>query len=96
MASSENTLSPKLNNILVGSSSLLLILFLLPLQALNKAIKLNVVAYDEYKSEGEKSITFALTYLDENKTLTEEEVMQSFNNMIEAINKKFNSKIKNM
>lgn len=56
----------------------------------------DVYAYDEYKNGLVKSITFALVYNDENKTLTDEEVMNDFNNMISSIEKEFNAKLKGM
>ena len=56
----------------------------------------SVIAYDEFKMPVGRSITFTLTYLDETKTLTEEEVMDSFNEMISKVTEKFNAKLKNM
>ncbi len=56
----------------------------------------DVQAYDEFKMPIDKSITFTLTYLDENKTLTDEEVMIEFNKAIDNVMKKFNARVKNM
>lgn len=55
-----------------------------------------VYAYDEYKMSNEKSLTFTLNYMSEERTLTEEEVMTSFNNIINGITVKYNAKLKNM
>ena len=44
----------------------------------------------------EKSLTFTLNYMSEERTLTEEEVMTSFNNIINGITVKYNAKLKNM
>ena len=55
-----------------------------------------VVAYDEYIMGKEKSLTFTLNYVSEERTLTEEEVMASFNNIINGITVKYNAKLKNM
>ena len=41
-----------------------------------------------------KSIAFKLTYLDETKTLTDEEVMNDFYQMIEKVTKEFNCEIR--
>lgn len=43
----------------------------------------------EHIEEGKKSIAYNLTYQDMNRTLTEEEVMASFNNVITSVNNKF-------
>lgn len=56
----------------------------------------NVTVYDEYNMADEKSLTFTLTFLDENRTLTEEEVMDVFNKIIDVITNKYNAKLKNM
>ena len=55
-----------------------------------------VVAYDEYIMGKEKSLTFTLNYMSEERTLTEEEVMASFNNIINGITVKYNAKLKHM
>ena len=52
--------------------------------------------YDEYKLDIEKSLTFTLTFMDETRTLTEDEVMNEFNKIIDVITKKYNARIKNM
>ena len=56
----------------------------------------SVKVYDEYKLDIEKSLTFTLTFMDETRTLTEDEVMNEFNKIIEVITKKYNARIKNM
>lgn len=55
-----------------------------------------VKVYDEYKLDNEKSLTFTLTFMNENRTLTEEEVMEVFNKIIDAITKKYKARVKNM
>lgn len=54
----------------------------------------NISIFDLYQGEGiaedKKSIAFKLTFNDENKTLTDEEVMIIFNKVIDDIIKKFN------
>lgn len=44
--------------------------------------------------EGEKSIAFALTFQDQNKTLTDEEVTNIFNKMIESVESKLDAKLR--
>ena len=56
----------------------------------------SIEVYDEYKMENERSLTFALTFLDDSRTLTEEEVMVVFNKIIDNITSKYNAKLKNM
>ena len=45
-------------------------------------------------AKGKKSIAFKLTYLDDNKTLTDNEVMNDFHQMIEKVTKEFNCEIR--
>lgn len=61
----------------------------------NKSL-VNVEVYDEYMMDNEKSLTFTLTFQDETKTLTEEEVMEVFNKVIDVITNKYNAKLKTM
>lgn len=56
----------------------------------------SVSVYDEYKMDNEKSLTFTLTFMDENRTLTEEEVMEVFNKVIDSVTSKYKAKLKNM
>ncbi len=56
----------------------------------------NVVVYDEYIKDNERSLTFTLTFLDENETLKEEDVMVVFNKIIDSIVSKYDAKLKNM
>ena len=56
----------------------------------------NVTVYDEYITDGTRSLTFQLTFLDEKETLTEEVVMKEFNKIIDTISTKYNAKLKNM
>ncbi len=57
---------------------------------------ISVVVYDEYINNDERSLTFTLTFMDENRTLTEEEIMPIFNDVIDNVTKKYNAKLKNM
>ncbi len=45
-------------------------------------------------AKDKKSIAFKLTYLDDNKTLTDNEVMNDFHQMIEKVTKEFNCEIR--
>ncbi|MDD6223897.1 MAG: phenylalanine--tRNA ligase subunit beta [bacterium] len=58
----------------------------------------NISIFDVYEGENvgenEKSIAFSLTFQDQNRTLTEEEVMISFNKIIEEVEKKLNAKLR--
>ena len=60
----------------------------------------NVEVFDLYKGdnigEGNKSIAYSLTFEDSNKTLTDEEVMEVFNNIIKEVETKLNIKLRNM
>ena len=55
----------------------------------------NVSAFDVYTGENvkedEKSIAFSLDFIDKNKTLTEEEVMNLFNKIIDRVEKEYNA-----
>ena len=59
----------------------------------NKTLQ-EVKVYDEYQMENEKSLTFSLIFLDETRTLTEEDVTEVINKVIEAVKLKFNAKLK--
>ncbi len=68
------------------------------IQTIKKAsgrILKEVEVFDIYTSDNlspnKKSIAYHLTYQDNNRTLTEEEVMQSFNKAIEAVTKEFDA-----
>ena len=58
----------------------------------------NIKIFDIYEGDklnsDEKSIAFTLEFLDLTKTLTEEEVMSIFNNMIDDVSKKLNCKVR--
>ena len=58
----------------------------------------NVTVFDIYHgeniSEGKKSIAYNLTFEDYTRTLTEEEVMGVFNNIIKTIENKFNASLR--
>lgn len=58
----------------------------------------NVLVFDIYRGENidenKKSIAYNLTFEDYNRTLTEEEVMIIFNNIIKAIEDKFNANLR--
>ena len=55
----------------------------------------NVSVFDVYTGENvkedEKSIAFSLDFIDKNKTLTEEEVMNLFNKIIDRVEKEYNA-----
>lgn len=58
----------------------------------------DISVFDVYLGDNiasdKKSIAFKLTYLDEAKTLTDEEVMNDFHQMIEKVTKEFNCEIR--
>lgn len=59
----------------------------------------NIEVFDVYTGENvgenEKSIAYSLTFNDAKKTLTEEEVMESFRKIIENVEKKCNARLRN-
>lgn len=59
----------------------------------------NIEVFDVYTGENvgenEKSIAYSLTFNDTKRTLTEEEVMESFKKIIENVEKKCNAKLRN-
>ena len=59
----------------------------------------NVKVFDVYTGEkledGKKSIAYSLTFNDEEKTLTDEVVMELFNKIINEVNNKFSGEIRN-
>ena len=59
-----------------------------------KDISLFDVYLGDNIASDKKSIAFKLTYLDEAKTLTDEEVMNDFHQMIEKVTKEFNCEIR--
>ena len=60
-----------------------------------KAILENVKLFDVYRGkqveEGKKSVAFALTYRDKDKTLTDEEVAEVHNSVLDALKEKLNA-----
>ena len=58
----------------------------------------NIEVFDVYVGENissnEKSIAYKLTFLDNNKTLTDEEVMELFNKIIKEVESKCNAKVR--
>lgn len=58
----------------------------------------DIKVFDVYTGENvledEKSIAFNLTFMDQNKTLTDEEVMQVFNNIISYVEEHCNAKLR--
>ena len=52
--------------------------------------------FDIYRNieDGKKSMAYSLTFKDENKTLSDEEVMQVFNNIIKEVESKLNAKVR--
>ena len=57
-------------------------------------IKIFDVYTGENVGENEKSIAFSLNFEDMNRTLTEDEVMTVFNNIIDTVSKKINAKVR--
>jgi phenylalanyl-tRNA synthetase beta chain len=60
----------------------------------------NIEVFDVYTGEnveeGKKSVAFNLTFEDSNKTLTDEEVTEVFNKIINEVETKLNAKLRNM
>lgn len=56
----------------------------------------NVDIFDIYRNieEGKKSMAYSLTFKDETRTLSDEEVMQVFNNVIKEVTEKLNAKVR--
>ena len=58
----------------------------------------NIEVFDVYVGENissdEKSIAYKLTFLDQTKTLTDEEVMDLFNKIIKEVESKCNAKLR--
>ena len=58
----------------------------------------NIEVFDVYVGENvssnEKSIAYKLTFLDQNKTLTDEEEMDLFNKIIKEVETKCNAKLR--
>lgn len=56
----------------------------------------NVDVFDVFKIDNnKKSVAFKITFQDLSKTLTEEEVLKSFNTIIESIEKEYNAVLRN-
>lgn len=57
----------------------------------------NVDVFDVFNNieSGKKSIAFKITFQDVNKTLTDEEVISSFNKIIESVEKEYNAVLRN-
>jgi len=59
----------------------------------------DIEVFDVYEGanlgENKKSIAYSLTFLDSKKTLTDEEVMEAFNKIIENVEKKCNAELRN-
>lgn len=53
-----------------------------------------IEVFDIYDMGDKKSIAYSLTFQDEFRTLTEEEVMEVFNRIIEEVTKKINAKLR--
>ena len=60
----------------------------------------NIEVFDVYTGENvdkdKKSIAYKLTFTDMDKTLTDEEVMNVFNKIIDDITSKMDAKLRNM
>ena len=57
----------------------------------------NVDVFDVFNNieEGKKSIAFKITFQDATKTLTDEEVISTFNKIIENVEKTYNAVLRN-
>lgn len=55
----------------------------------------NVIVFDVYDSREFRSLAFSLTYQSEERTLSDEEVMKDFENLISKISEKYNAKLRN-
>ena len=53
--------------------------------------------FDIYRDieEGKKSMAYSLTFKDDTRTLSDDEVMQVFNNIIKEVEEKLNAKLRN-
>ena len=62
------------------------------------SILTNIEVFDVYEGknieEGKRSIAYSLTFEDRNKTLTDEEVLASLNNVIEVVSQKTGAKLR--
>ena len=56
-----------------------------------ESVKLFDVYRGKQVDEGKKSVAFALTYRDRNKTLTDEEVAKVHNKVLDALKEKLNA-----
>ena len=56
----------------------------------------NTDIFDIYRDieEGKKSMAYSLTFKDDTRTLSDEEVMQVFNNIIKEVTEKLNAKVR--
>ena len=56
----------------------------------------NIQIFDVYPNveEGKKSMAYSLTFKDETRTLTEEEVMEVFNNIITKVTTELDAKLR--
>ena len=62
-------------------------------ELLNKAQ--NVIVFDVFDSEEHRSLAFSLTYQSDERTLSDEEVMKDFENVISKVSEKYNAKLRN-
>ena len=60
----------------------------------NKILK-NVIVFDVFDTEDNRSLAFSLTYQSDDRTLSDEEVMKDFENIISKIAEKYNAKLRN-
>ncbi len=60
----------------------------------NKILK-NVIVFDVFDTEDSRSLAFSLTYQSDDRTLSDEEVMKDFENIISKIAEKYNAKLRN-
>lgn len=55
----------------------------------------NVIVFDVFDTENNRSLAFSLTYQSDDRTLSDEEVMKDFENIISKITEKYNAKLRN-
>lgn len=55
----------------------------------------NVIVFDVFDSEEHRSLAFSLTYQSDERTLSDEEVMKDFENVISKVSEKYNAKLRN-
>lgn len=55
----------------------------------------NIEVFDVFNKDNKKSVAFSLTFQDKEKTLTDEEITNAFNKIIDKVCSKFNAELRN-